>query len=449
MQHTPSCCINEERRRLVAVIGGLALLAVLAFLTLVLVVDRRGGIIWGSDQAHYYAYARSLVMDRDLDFSNEYSRLGVSEIDPAPIGRPSNKYPIGFPFAVLPFYLLVHLAALFLKSLGAAIDTSGYSTLYQLAFCLGSIAYGCAGLLIAAKLARRYASETAALAAVISIFLASNLVYYFIREPFMSHLVSFFAASLFFYWWSMSRENSLSTRPFIFMGMAAGLLVVTRQQDAVFLVIPAADGIIGYLKAKERPWFFRPRALAGFLFGFTPFLCLQLAAWKMIYGSFLVYSYGEESFLYALSPKVLETLFSSRHGLLSWHPILLLGLIGLARLIHARPRTGLLLVSGLLLQLYVSASWWWFGHSFGHRAFISSLPIFMIGLAMLIEPVRQKAWRWWGLIGIALLAAWNMIMILAYLSEMIPYADYFRWRDLFMRLCGLPGYILRKARGLE
>lgn len=429
----------------------LVLACVAVFLSLVLVVDSRMEIIRNSDDGHYFSYVRSAVVDRDMDLLNEYERLGITDFRLTPEGLPANKYSIGLPLAVLPFYAVTHMAVLAFNALGMNFESSGYSIPYQLSFSLGSIFYGYLGLLISYRLARRYYPETIAFLSASFIFLASNLVYYFVREPFMSHLVSFFAAALFFYMWSVTREDDGGRSAFFVMGLAAGLMVITRQQDAVFLMVPLVDGAIGFIKERRIPWFLSVRALFPFIAGLLPAAFMQALVWKLIFGSYLVYSYGGESFIYAASPKVFQVLFSSKHGLLSWNPIIIFALMGLPFFIKAERRQGGLLLMAFFLQLYVNASWfmWWFGHSFGHRAFISSVPIFVIGLAALLEKLDKKGLLAWGIVLAVLLSAWNGVMIMAYLSEMIPYADYFSWKELFLNLIELPDAILRKVLSLS
>ncbi|MBE7415892.1 MAG: hypothetical protein HS130_11995 [Deltaproteobacteria bacterium] len=437
------------QNRRAAAFALIALASASIFISLVLVVDSRMEIIRNSDDGHYFSYVRSAVVDRDMDLLNEYERLGITDFRLTPAGLPANKYSIGLPLAVFPFYILTHMGIVALNALGFAFDSSGYSIPYQLSFSLGSIFYGYLGLLVSYRLARRYYPEAVSFLSTAFIFLASNLIYYFIREPFMSHLVSFFAAALFFYMWSVTREGEGGKKDFFIMGLSAGLMVITRQQDAVFLMVPLVDGVIGFIKERRLPWFLAAR-------GLFPFMAARLAPAApqavsgLIFSSFLVYSYGGES-IYASSPKVVEVLFSSKHGLLSWNPIIIFALIGLIYFIKAERRQGGLLLMAFMLQLYVNASWfmWWFGHSFGHRAFISSLPVFIVGLAALFEKLDGKRLLAWGIGLAAFLSLWNMVMMMAYLSEMIPYADYFSWKELFLNLLELPDAIVRKLRSLS
>jgi len=97
------------------------------------------------DGVGYYAYLRSLVFDRDLNFKNEYSYFepAFSE-DTKPVtttwakgdvtrtGMVPNTFPVGPALLWSPFYLVAHFVALGLNVLGASIPINGYSLPYQL-----------------------------------------------------------------------------------------------------------------------------------------------------------------------------------------------------------------------------------------------------------------------------------------------------------------------------
>jgi len=426
------------------------ILSAIVFLVLTLFIDPRKDIIGTNDDGSYFSYVRSVVVDRDLDLANEYESLKITNFKYSPIGRPENKYSVGFPLTVLPFYLLTHIFVLILNFLGAGLDATGYSVIYQLSFSLGALVYGYAGLVISCKLAKRYFSDRISFLSVLAIFSSSNIIYYFMREPFMSHLSSFFSVALFLYMWSIVRDGEGGKGACFTLGAAAGLMIIIRQQDVTFLAVPLVDALIGYARERKAPWFLSAGKLVAALAGFLPLIAVQLFVWKAVFGSFLVYSYSGESFIYAASPKILEVLFSSKHGLISWNPIILAALAGLVLFMKARPRAGWLLLAAFLMQLYVNASWhmWWFGNSFGHRAFISSTPIFVIGLSALMDKANSRGRTAWAVLGVSILAAWNMVMVLAYLSEMIPYADYFSWWELILKLKELPAAVLRKIASL-
>ena len=68
-------------------------------------------------------------------------------------------------------------------------------------------------------------------------FSATNLIYYFIREPSMSHVLSMFAVSLFLYL-NLRDFGKKTPSTFIFSGLAAGLMILIRYQNALFMIVP-------------------------------------------------------------------------------------------------------------------------------------------------------------------------------------------------------------------
>lgn len=261
-----------DDRNATALILLFTLFAAGIFTALVLFVDRGKPPITFSDQAYYYSYARSLAIDRDLDLTNEYEYFGLEE-RVTESGRPGNRYSIGFPVLVLPFYLIAHVAVILLNQFGFAISSSGYSLAYQLSFCYGSIFYGFFGLLVAYRFLRRFFDEAVSFFSVATIFLSSNLVYYYMREPFLSHLTCFFMVSLFIYSWHSVMEGDIRWKCLV-MGFAAGMMVLIRQQNIAFLSIPVIDmaaNIISRRKAGPiRPWYAGHSNLAVFFLGLWP-----------------------------------------------------------------------------------------------------------------------------------------------------------------------------------
>jgi hypothetical protein len=109
----------------------------------------------GSDGVRYYAYLPSLLLDGDLDFTDEYTYFFAHEPgkaeraieDATPRGLPANQWPIGPAILWAPFFLLAHLLAHFANLLGTSIPTNGYGTFYQAFVLSGSILYSGGGVL--------------------------------------------------------------------------------------------------------------------------------------------------------------------------------------------------------------------------------------------------------------------------------------------------------------
>src|SRR5690242_6530102 len=62
-----------------------------------------------ADSPGYFAYVRSLVLDHDLDFANEWAHWGLKPLPTTPTGRMSNPYSIGPALIWMPFFLLAHV----------------------------------------------------------------------------------------------------------------------------------------------------------------------------------------------------------------------------------------------------------------------------------------------------------------------------------------------------
>ena len=142
--------------------------------------------------------------------------------------------------------------------------------------------------------------------------------------------------------------------------------------------------------------------------------------------------YGAEEIFYWAHPALLRTLFSSRHGLFFFSPILLLAAWG----IYLGLRRGKLWRDGLLVSLlvgfvgvwYVNSAWygWWFGGSFGGRAFIEVAPLYVVGLGLAFAAVgRLSASRRRVAVALAVAAvAFNWVLMALWAGQRISHTDY-------------------------
>jgi len=404
-------------------------------------------IIGKDDPTYYFSYVRSLVVDHDLDLKNEYEHFGIYAYSTTPLGRPVNVYSFGLPLLVSPFYLVTHAILSTLSSAGFSVSTDGYGLPYQLVFSLAGIFYGMLGLSICYSMLSIYFNKKTTTLSVVTIMLCSNLFYYFEREPFMSELCSFFIVSLFFYLWHEIFIRVKSTCYYWF-GLCAGMMVIVRQQNIGYFLVTAISTLV-FIRSSLGTLLPRRAymVVAGIIIAVVP----QMVVWQFVFGSPLVYSYGEQTFIYKFEPKLLQVLFSSKHGLISWHPIVIFCLVGLLMAVRKYKVLSITFISCFLLQLYINSSWvsWWFGYSFGHRGFIGCSLFFCFGLAFLFSQdfMANKQVISYMLVG--LLACWNMLLMLAYLSGMVPMEGYFSWLDLFNNLYDLPSHVLGKIQQLR
>ncbi|MCX7919825.1 MAG: glycosyltransferase family 39 protein [bacterium] len=380
--------------------------------------------ISGNDEIGYYVYLRSAMIDRDFDFTNEFAHykdsyliVGYSSVT----GKPVNGLPIGSAILWLPFFLLAHFGIWVAHLFGSLMPMDGYSMPYIFAICFGSSLYAFFGLLLIYQLAKNiFANEKVIKVAILLFWLASPLVYYMYLQPAMAHANSVFAVSLFLYLWYTMRGRE-SFQKWCLLGVIGSIMTLVRFQDALFVVIPWVD----YVLQRRKEIKLRSILQNALSFGLPFFIIFlpQLLVWKSIFGS---YFSGPESHQIIsgtnlLQPHLLAVLFSGRHGLITWHPIILFSLVGTVWLYQKDKWFTGLLVGLFIVQLYLISSWheYWGAHSFGHRMFLSSAAFFVLGLIAFLEKINNKIPFTLIYLGSAVLIIWNLLLIAQYTLGLI------------------------------
>jgi len=377
----------------------------------------------GSDGIGYFMYTRSIVIDHDLDFANEHAYFHekvpgtISGAISTPTKRVANQWAVGSGVLWLPFFMVAHIFSMILNYLGFAVSLDGYSFLYQAAICIGSMFYSFLAITLIYNTIKKYFPHTAIYACLL-IWFSTNLIYYQLIEPSMSHMCSLFACALLVNIWIIIRPIEKVAHWFL-IGMVGGLVAMVRQPDVTILILPLLDGLFA-----KTPISMKIKSSIAFLIGFLLLFSFQLVTWFTIYGSPFVdgYTYSGQSFFW-FSPKIIEVLFSTNHGLFLWHPILIIATLGFFNLRRIDLKLTLLLVLGFLLQIYLIGSWqfWSQGDAFGGRMFIASLPLLALGLCGSLEwlvNMRQTRLAW--ITGLILLG-WNGLFLAQYRLGYIPF----------------------------
>jgi hypothetical protein len=162
-----------------------------------------------------------------------------------------------------------------------------------------------------------------------------------------------------------------------------------RWQNGVYLLLPAVDLLIAWRAGEVLSTLVK----RGLLMGVAVFAGAlpQMLAWKAIYGEYILpYPPHGADFVRLDHPFLLNLLFSSRHGLLSWTPVFWLCVLGIVPLTKANPRRFGILWAPLIIMTYVNACSgdWWSGGSFSNRRFDSLLPVFALGLAAFLRAAQ-------------------------------------------------------------
>jgi hypothetical protein len=405
-------------------IGGRRLLIGLFVLTLPLVTPK----IRGADEIEYFAYLRSAVFDRDLEFGNEYRHF--YEADPEGLagfkstfldlreprtGRHINFGPIGSALLWSPFYLAAHGGVAAARALGCGVAADGYSRPYVAAVCYASALYGLLGLLLAHDALVRFGrlAEPAASWAVAALWLGTPVLYYMTLAPGFSHAPSLFAVALLVWLWLRARGRD---RPldWLLVGVAGGLAGLVREQDALFLAVPALD-LAGRIVFRRD---LGPALLRGVLTAaaaaaaFVP----QLVAYRVLNGSFGPSRMVARKMTYT-SPHFLQVLADPGHGLFVWAPLVAIASVGLAfAALRRRDAPSILLAAGFLLQVWINGSLesWTQAGAFGSRRFVGATPAFAWGLAALLAAGLPRLGRAAVAAVLALAVWWNVSLMVQF-----------------------------------
>jgi len=241
-----------------------------------------------------------------------------------------------------------------------------------------------------------------------------------VYQPWMAHALGTFSAALFIWFWDRSRLQR-GLKDALVLGLLGGLMVCVRWQNGLVLFLPLFDWLWGRWKRDRKVLVSGLILFAGFVVGISP----QLVAWKALYDQFFLLERGGASFVRYSKPFFWETLFSSRHELLTWTPVLWLGYLGLIPLLKRRLVTVWMMTFCVVAITYLnmSVTEWWSSNSFSNRRFDGALPILAFGVAASFEHMRAVVDRWPAIATAAMLAVlplWTLLFMEQYHRHHIP-----------------------------
>ncbi|MGI0484563.1 hypothetical protein ACN4EK_03940 [Pantanalinema rosaneae CENA516] len=449
------------------------LLGMLAFALVILGVSALKGNspdLIVSDGNGYYAWVRSLVIDGDINFENDFQHLYFPDPLPpeasqrTPTGLVPNKYPIGLAILETPGFLLGHAIAHL-----TPFAEDGMSLPYQLAVTVSLVILVLVSFYLLYRAFRNYQiSEPTALLFCVMPLVGTNLLHYLVKEPAMAHGAGVALSNILIFiascpssrvrsnWRSslqpFSNEcttlvNSVSplNPPFydaagyilgdfgscspqnwgargaktaVIPGLLIGLSLIVRLSNLVFLPF-----YLWLFRAEFRNWR-RSLPLVG---GIGVMLLLQQLSLLWLWGRPIAHSYQGQGFTGGISG-IVAMVFGTDYGLFLYHPwyLVLVGLngVGLWRLHRQqKPWQGIILVCFTCLWI-LNGLWGFSGDSFGSRAFIESLPLLSLGAAMTVEHLSDRAFRWVKLPGVilaGLLIVTNIYLWGGYLLQEYPH----------------------------
>ncbi len=387
-----------------------------------------------SDGMGYYVYLRSLTIDGDLNFGNDY-RSWPDQQTPdehvTPItatGYYVNYFSIGPALLWSPLYGAAHAIMLGGRALGEPWQADGYAPIYFVLTTFGSALAGLVLLLVGYQICRRWVAPPTALLAVMTAFFGSNLLYYTLREGGFAHGLSAATAAVYVLAW-LRLEERPSVWRWAQLGAAAGLMLVTYWVSGLVLLLPVFTFVRLLMVALRAAPEQRGRLIARLLAGgavsaalLVLFFSPQMIAWRLIYGAFLTIPQGS-GFVTPQAFKGVDMLFAPLHGLLPWTPALFVGLFSLVLLWRRSRYLTAALMSALVAYFVYNAYLpdWHGSGAFGLRRLTLLAPWCMLGLALLFDALR----RWRSLlpaIPAALMVGWATLVLIRYDLDLIPHS---------------------------
>ncbi|MEW6468610.1 MAG: hypothetical protein AB1458_06780 [Bacteroidota bacterium] len=348
-----------------------------------------------SDGKGYYAYLPAIFIYQDLQYSFSYENekkyhgsnegpFFCNEID----GKRVNKYFAGEALLLLPFFLLAFLLSWFF-----GYDLDGYSQLFQHGVSIGAVFYLVIGLLFTRRLLLFYVSEILASFTLLLIFFGTNLLYYSVFEASISHVYSFGVMAAFLYYLRQALVMK-QDRCFLWSAWLLALVVLIRPSNGIILLAaPLIAGSFPVFRDGMIRFFRNARLIVFSLAGCLAILSVQILLYYFQSGRFFIWSYGEEGFNFT-QPEIMNVLFSYRKGFFVYTPLALVALLGLVPLWHRSRFEFFSMLLLLFVMVWVIASWWmWFyGGSFGQRAFVEYYSLFALLLALLLKRIAGRRW---------------------------------------------------------
>jgi hypothetical protein len=392
--------------------------------------------LYASDEIEYFAWLRSAVFDRDVDFENEYQHFYDAGVSKSPefhetflertneVGRRVNYATPGPGLLWSPFFAAGHFVA---RVTGAPAD--GFSQPYIAAVAYGSACYGLLAVVLSALVARRVLGG-GGLGPGVIVAIGTPLLFYAYLAPGFGHATSAFAVSLFVWVWIRVRER-WSARGAIALGLAGGLMGVVREQDVFLVAGPGIDFLAYWYRSRAlpreaaataRPWIAAAAGTAAFLVAFSPLLL----AYYALNGHPGATETATRKMTWT-APHAVPVLFSPEHGFFAWTPLALVAIAGLALLalrgVPADSRAGgnrdVRWIAGLALVMFAAQAYtsgsvesWTVAGSFGQRRFVALTPLLVLGLAALFAHART-GWPRRGLVALVVLGVWWNLGLMA------------------------------------
>lgn len=369
------------------------IISLLTFKTLDLKLYDNPRKIIESDVGNYYAYLPlTFIFDQlDYKFDGPTFKIIKPYLYSAPVdnGQRVNPCTMGMSIAYSPFFFAAHYS---LKALGR--PTTGFSEAYRLAILFACLFYALIAIILLKRILEKIFNDQTTALTITTLILATNLLYYLIYEPGMTHAFNF-SFGVFFLYLTIKWHEKPGILNSIGIGFFTGLIALIRPTDIIIVLIfilwkvrsfsTLKDNILTFLKK----WYLILIIIASAVLVWVP----QMIYWHHFTDHYLYNPYKGMGFKFFFNnPQFLISLFSYRKGWLLYTPVMLMIFPGFVVLYRKYREYFWPVFIYFIFNLWIIASWClpWYGGSYGHRAFIASYGIMMIPIAAVFSAIFSK-----------------------------------------------------------
>jgi len=298
------------------------------------------------------------------------------------------KYSMGMALLYAPGFLVGHGIAVI-----SGYPLDGMSLPYQMGVTFWSYAFVIWGLWMTRKILLRFTTDLWAGWGILLLFACTNFFQISTNAPLSPHNYQFTLYAWFFLsvikWYEKGLKKDLTAIAF-----SLGLALLARPSAIVLLLILGTWGCSSWNEvwAQIKSWIGPQRKNALWIAGIAFLVGLpQMIYWFYTTGKPIFYSYPNDGFDFA-TPYLAEVLFSFRKGWWIYTPYMFFSFLGLWFTYVKNPKIGFPLAVFWFGNLYLISSWntWWYGGSFGHRAFVDSYGILTLPILFFLQWVFSK-----------------------------------------------------------
>jgi hypothetical protein len=276
--------------------------------------------------------------------------------------------------------------------------------------------------------------------ALAAAFIGTHAGFYSIYHSSEIFALSTLAVSVY---WALTAKPE-RVRDSLIVGVVTGLLLIVRVNLIMYVVLPLATRAIivwrGYGNRFNKALFLHALAIGVPLLVYGVQLML-FNYWATGVPSRSPYVYGDSGFKSVdfAHPMFGTMLFHSWHGLVTYHPLFLLGPIALIALIVSRavPIAERVLAGYALFavcaQFYVQASWWcwWNGTgTYGNRTLAVAGVVLIVALARWWYLLEQRGTRLSQIVASVALTLTAAACVWSFLLYIQGHTNYVTWREL-------------------